>query len=305
MREPLGATTIFHYSMTSLDLYKSFEEKGEYFYINRPIETIEDLDNLWIHFESFEKGFGLSYRGVKNSGYKLYNTFQRMWITHNLENYRMKYEDLIESFLKTSKIQSPIKDLLKAEHDDLGTLSIMQHYYMPDNGYSQPTPLLDLTFNPFIALYFAFEPSAKENISSELDKYCSVYSVNIHNVKLQGYQNLFYAFIQNEAGNKITYKSINLPSLFHLHTDDDYFQVINNQRIKNQEGLFFMMNDSDFPLEKRLKLDIDFAVAEGRLPKKTSSKVFLCHDINKNLRQYALNRLEKEKGIFHSFVYPD
>lgn len=57
-------------------------------------------------------------------------------------------------------------------------LSILRHY-------GAPSPLIDFTRNPFIALYFGAESTVVSNIDNEIDSYFSVYEICPDHILLQ------------------------------------------------------------------------------------------------------------------------
>lgn len=290
---------------TAVPIYWSLEEKSNFFNFVKPIETNEEFDAFWNRLEVADASTEFIYRGVKKAEYKLYNSLQRMWLEHRPQQYGLNYDQFIANSIEISSIvPSKLRGIIKTENGDLGNLGAMQHYYEEDRGQTAPTPLLDFSFNPFIALYFALEPSSSKTVG-ELASYCSIYSVNLNNWLLQGYQNLFHQFVKNAKDQSVKYSEIHIAPLAHLHTHDDFFKLKNNKRIINQEGTFFLVTDERFAVEERLKLDIEFAIADKRLPRKTNPLVIDCLHVHKDLSQYALHRLKTEKGVDKNFIYPD
>lgn len=292
--------------MYELEYYRTLEEKSEYFHTSPPIETKEKFDEIWENLSSYPKDVGLIYRGMKNASYKLYSSAQREWNKHNLVSYGISFKEYISNSLLVAKADSKTnKHIIEngiSMNNDLAYLSFLQHHYIPDKTHA--TPLIDFTFNPFVALYFAFEERAGKKNHFETENYCSLYSVNCNYQLLSGYQNLFYAFVNNVKENGMTYNNVRLPPLYHLYTENDSFRIINNSNIRNQEGTFFVHNCEKFPLETKFKIDVDFARSDNRIRANASSQLFLCYDFSIKLKDYVLKRLKEEKGITREFIYP-
>jgi len=294
--------------MYDIEYYKTLNEKKEYFHCSPPIESEKEFDEIWDIVSSYKKGIGLIYRGMKNASYKIYSSAQREWNQNNVINYGIDFNDFILLAIQFARINLTTNKHFTengiSENNDLAYLSFLQHNYKP--GKTHSTPLIDFTFNPFVALYFAFEESTGKKNGFETENYCSFYSVNLNYYLLSGYQNFFKAFVNRakEKGNKLVYEAINLPPLYHIDTINDSFEIVNNQNINNQEGTFFVNTCEKFPLETKYKNDIDFAREDNRVPLNAPSQLFLCYDFNIKLKQYVLKRLKEEKGITENFIYP-
>jgi len=129
-----------------------------------PWETIEI--SSWKDFQAEVENFG--YRewvfrgqhdgtwGIKSSLYRLFEDFQDIFREYKdrrrgfAKNEHEKL--LINSFQSSAHLYI---DYLPEEEDLFEWCSIMQHY-------GAPTRLIDATFSPFIALYFALEAGSKD-----------------------------------------------------------------------------------------------------------------------------------------------
>jgi hypothetical protein len=93
------------------------------------------------------------------------------------------YTGIGESGLLLSLIIENTEDLIKkarANHElnlenecDLNVLAVLQHY-------GAATPLLDFTYDPLVALYFACQPYIENNIESDGKVFCINYSKQVH-----------------------------------------------------------------------------------------------------------------------------
>lgn len=125
---------------------------------------------------------GNTFRGAKKASYVLYTSFQREWIEWGMEGV-LNHHALIRYFLlEAHRLRetevATIPELKQVEaYDDLGMLSLLQHY-------GCPTPLLDFTTDIRVALLFAAEPSSSTDLQSPLDDYFSIYTFSNYLIEL-------------------------------------------------------------------------------------------------------------------------
>lgn len=124
------------------------------------------------------------YRGQENSNFSLKTTLHRFYNESEYKKINKLYFDFIKYYLKEKSIN---------EDSFLATCAYTQHH-----GF--PTPLLDWTFQPYTAAYFAFR-----NISSNITEQESV---------------SIYIFKYKEWD-----KDYKCPEI--LLTDEDFFKIIN------------------------------------------------------------------------------
>lgn len=129
-----------------------------------PWKTIEI--NSWKRFQTEVEKFG--YRqwifrgqhdgtwGIKSSLHRLFEDFQDIFRQYKNRRKRFAKNEherlLIKAFQSSAHL---FIDYLPEEEDLFEWCSIMQHY-------GAPTRLIDATFSPFIALYFALEKGSKD-----------------------------------------------------------------------------------------------------------------------------------------------
>jgi hypothetical protein len=102
------------------------------------------------------------YRGHSQGYYRLETSIRRAFETLKIrESWRSGRErEMIKSFKSRAHLYL---SHLPAAHDDLEWLSVMQHY-------GAPTRLLDWTYSPFVAAFFAFQ---------QLAQGCAVYEIDL------------------------------------------------------------------------------------------------------------------------------
>src|SRR5271154_237317 len=111
--------------MANLELYKSIDEKNEFFRMSQlvPNNKINDIDtfNAWYH--RYEKKVRSKlkpgqknnetffFRGVSEAKYKLYNSAQRIWITKDIGNWDKKivYQEFLKKFINSAKTDNLFK----------------------------------------------------------------------------------------------------------------------------------------------------------------------------------------------------
>lgn len=206
----------------------------------KPWETIT-IKN-WRHFEELVekliyrqwvfRGQSDSSLGVKSSLYRLFEDFQEIFkaykgrrkIFAKNEHERL----LIKNFQASAHLYI---DYLPDEDDSLEWCSIMQHY-------GAPTRLIDVTFSPYIAVYFALESGHKD---------CSVYafkheyftSIDKNEFKIENYQQQIY------EENKGTGENAFFIPYEPKHT---------NQRLLAQQGLFLVPSTNYQTFDKIVSL---------------------------------------------------
>lgn len=150
--------------------YSDFTEKGKIFDIHT-IDNKDELDGLILSVKSMKaKPF---YRGVSEAKYKIYTSAQREWITKELSNTKLKFDDFIEILI--SEVKSQRNNLMKRYFksldynvNDLLALSFLQHY-------GAPSPLLDITSNIYKSLFFCFYKMSFIPSENIIDNYTSLY----------------------------------------------------------------------------------------------------------------------------------
>ena len=199
-------------------------------------------------------------------------------------------------------------------------LALLQHY-------SQPSPLVDFTYNPLLSLFFAFDNVKPGTTGNEIDNYvslyclrhthpcfCSIQDVNVHgaNTLSDALKNLNIPLAQIDTSKvlfdiqNLTYNEYADIGIMLVHGDKmgiTNIQItalgftctynITNPNLRNQEGLFMMNTTEDIPLEDLI-----------RRKHRHVGPLIDCYDINKELEPYIRTTYLDPAGINHSLIYP-
>lgn len=260
--------------------YKSHDEKMRYFDLH-VITSNSEFENLFKELlpQKYKKG-GI-WRGTQESAYKLYNTFQR-------ENICL--EEPIEDVLGFVKLLAQEFDVWDSRKITLkffknfgkdlvplySKLSILRHYGVP-------SPLLDWTRNPNVALHFATnEIRVDKNTDNEsINSYFSIYFLDkqhpyyqynskvgaelyelntLRNI-IQRYRTFNRAFASREEVNalfnseKFVFNHLLANPIQRISDEQgDYVNhlTLTNLNITAQNGLFIINMDPLLPLEEAI-----------------------------------------------------
>lgn len=168
------------------------------------------------------------YRGVSSNKFSLQPSIGRKLKKDGINKLDEKEEDLMFRFFKQRS-----KPYLSREYDDMNMLAIAQHHGLP-------TRLLDWTFNPLAAAYFAVE---KDFIKGYEPEFSMIYIFDRqHN-----------AIINSE------FESIKVDKLTLFVPD------YNDDRIINQNGIFTVhpypwepLKDEDYPEIIKVRIELSY-----------------------------------------------
>lgn len=306
--------------MGTLLEYNSLWEKKQ-FYNFTIINTEEDFNNIFPNIIDNQSNY--VFRSVNEAKFKLYSSAQRQWIWNDLSNKYTSYKDYINSFIVNVQSHQHIVSFFYNNHiplNDFVILALLQHY-------SQPSPLVDFTYNPLLSLFFAFDNVKPGTTGNEIDNYvslyrlkythpcfCSIQDVNVHgaNTLSDALRNLNIPLAQIDTskvlfdirnltyneyadigimlvhGDKMGITNIQIPALGFTCTYN-----ITNPNLRNQEGLFMLNTTEDIPLEDLIRKKHRYV-----------GPLIDCYDINKELEPYIRTTYLDPAGINHSLIYP-
>lgn len=251
-----------------LEQYQSFKEKARWFDKHFVVNSVTEVELLFNELDT-KNNANSFYRGSSNAKYKLYNSAQRLWITNELNNVFHDYSSFIKKLVGNFKENNSVSKFFNKFSiplTDIPLLAFMQHY-------GSPTPLLDLSYNPWVALFFAIE-NISYTESKGLDNFFSFYVIqNYDFISLQTEYRKFAGKIKNidfeKYGRKIDKTELNkateqiiqdLTTLDHFkngppeiitdNIENFRYYTDSNFNIINQEGMFVYNPYSVTPLEK-------------------------------------------------------
>lgn len=298
------------------------------------IDTEEDLLRQISNLNS--KYAKYIFRGVSESKYMMYNSFQRYWNTNRLFEKGIQYYDVIMKIVKEARNDKTFKkyfNTIGEKISDISILSFLQHY-------GNNTPLIDWSYNFDVALFFAINSQSNYIKSKEaIENYFSVYFIEENNLRAFNYkldvaeiiENQFHDFLRQDGWDNEKFESIdkkhhiksyikkrgynivlnefgNLQNLFTLPSvcffgdkgvlDVTSQNLINNFNIINQEGVFLWSFHSYVPIEFLIK-KIHRPHVNSLYPTNIKSL-----EINKKLIPVAKKYLE-DKGIHEEYIFPN
>ncbi len=191
----------------SLEQYISLEDKDEIFADHKIINTKTQLDELIEELNKYtttRKTQKFLFRGVSEAKYKLYTSFQRLWIEHDIEKLSLDHIDRIALMISHCNEKNHIFykyfKRLGVICNDWFILSFLQHY-------GAATPLLDFSRDPYVALFFACDNISYTCSNREIDHYISIYYYKAVDVANQLAPSI-YKIATKKAENYTTYAGL-------------------------------------------------------------------------------------------------
>lgn len=212
---------------------------------------IKHNDIMWknVKIESWDKFLGIIkkfqtkewvFRGQSNPTWELTSSFSRayehvqsIYFTSG-KNEMSLSEEFEESLIELFKAQAHLYLNFKIPTDNLELLSLMQHYGVP-------TRMLDFTFSPFLATFFAIDSSKGD---------CAVFAINIKKLqarnlsKVNEYSKIKKDYYHNQIGSN----GFVFP----------YEPKLKNERLIKQQGLFLIPSNTRESLDRIIAYDNDY-----------------------------------------------
>ncbi len=304
--------------MVRIPRYESASEKGLIFQPNEYVHHKEEVDQLFDMFSDKDKDGQFVFRGATSASQKLYTSSQRFWLGNEL--FKREESHVAFNAKVMWQVRQDYSETINRYFSHIGLdpnsgysmLSYMQHY-------GAPTPFLDFTEDPFVAMWFASQDRMATDHDSALDQYFSVYSIyrGLSKALNKPLQATFEKW-KSESGEEYAQKAV---SSYHAGFSqgsiliiadqelDEIFgkgpkRIWNNLNILNQRGLFVFNGSPDLPLmEEILRL-------EKQLPSDPSrnriSDAIKCVNIHRNLSEYVRMRLSQiTPAITKEYLLPD
>ncbi|SOD99786.1 FRG domain-containing protein [Spirosoma fluviale] len=289
--------------------YGNFEEKGDIFH-NGGVKICFNVDQMFDLLENLIKREDFIFRGCPEAKYKIYNSAQRYYIGNELykqvkaEDMNKHYTEFISNLIEECKNwnNSTVSNLLLNSgingNNCIPYLSFMQHYGVP-------TPLIDFTYDPYVALFFAIDGETYKPSDVEIDNYFSLYYTFQSMGAFAGWQATFDEKFKNNA---LTYDELSYNEMQILTPKRAELGIINNTNIINQKGLFFYNNDPTLPLEENYLEFIQYLkkeMGEDKMKEFAITETLLnCINFHKSLIPYIKKKLD-DLGITREYIYPD
>ena len=142
---------------------------------------MKDFDNFILKHKEFNVKSNFIFRGVNEAKYKLYNSAQRYWITHELKDFNAEnYVYFVCNLIHNAKnyLNGILDKYFKSfgyYPNDFSILSFLQHY-------KAPTPLLDWTKILNYALFFSLD-NLEHFQRNDINNYVSIYALDTSPLK--------------------------------------------------------------------------------------------------------------------------
>ena len=190
----------------------------------------DDINNGWI------------FRGQKKNSWVLNPSIQRAFIRFDVPaNHRLRVErNMVREFKRRLHHYSDNIPMAKATDE---WLALMQHHGVP-------TRLIDFSYSPYVAAYFAFEHSEAKNTVAIWAVEDSWFAHELERISQEKYQAFeSYRKSREESGN---FDEIFINRPIKLILPVNPFRL--NERLAYQRGVFLCPGDISEPFEENYKI---------------------------------------------------
>ena len=218
--------------------------------MNPQVVTVDNFEKFEEAVKKMEYRYWV-FRGQSDIGWHIESTLARFYRSHrgNIKpgSFYPREGDSIEKFRKTAHLHL---HHLPTDQDLLSWLAVMQHF-------GAPTRLIDFTFSPYAALFFALEKSTSdtkfgENPSSK-EREAKYRPFEVHAVHLKSVRRHAEPILRYSGPPKpddyLIGKGVHQNKLFVGFFEGDW----KNQRQAAQQGLFMVPSTIDLDVEDYLK----------------------------------------------------
>ena len=153
--------------------YNSLDEKKSYFRNYKKVHTVRELKEVVeeLDYEMKQKQLHTVFRGVNESRYRLFNSFQRLWNTRKFGELGVEPSQAVQLMLSIFNRGHVMRRYLKqlgVIYNDWLMLSFLQHY-------GAASPLLDFSKDYKVALFFACKDVKFYESANGIEDYISIY----------------------------------------------------------------------------------------------------------------------------------
>jgi hypothetical protein len=288
-------------------------------FIIRSPKEFDDWYDMYMNLKTSNRT-NYIFRGMKEAKHRMYTSSQRRWIENEMHRWPgLTYAKYISNLAKKAgehPLLAKVFDIYSYSqiNNEIPLLSIMQHY-------GATTPLMDWTYNFYVALFFATEnvTSGNGNSGALIDEFFSIYVIckenkevtdhliNIRTLKNQEWDSIFQKTDDEQTDKKIYYISdFEDPEAKETPNDRIVLRTnkpltsIFNQNIIPQEGLFLLNTTENDPFDDILSRTLN---QDRNLQPPFQS--FSCFNISKDLADYVRRKIKQRGDIDQAFIYPD